>query len=146
MILISLSFLSFLMILSPPRSTRTDTLLPYTTRFRSCRGPDSRLGGDPELHLERAIYQSDGHPDRRARLSEGLRRSLPQRQQPGGVPRYSGPCPGGAIERPRRGRDAARMRAAGARGTAGRGLCRADRALYDPRPPRRRRWPVVERL
>src|SRR3546814_13264897 len=30
----SLSFL-FLMILRPPRSTRTDTLLPYTTLFRS---------------------------------------------------------------------------------------------------------------
>src|SRR3546814_6985550 len=33
----------FLMILRPPRSTRTDTLLPYTTLFRSdapdCRGP-----------------------------------------------------------------------------------------------------------
>src|SRR3546814_9919903 len=28
----------FLMILLPPRSTRTDTLFPYTTRFRSSRG------------------------------------------------------------------------------------------------------------
>src|SRR3546814_16203112 len=27
----------FLMILLPPRSTRTDTLLPYTTLFRSAR-------------------------------------------------------------------------------------------------------------
>src|SRR3546814_16747040 len=26
------------MIRRPPRSTRTDTLFPYTTRFRSCRG------------------------------------------------------------------------------------------------------------
>src|SRR3546814_7723833 len=26
------------MIRRPPRSTRTDTLLPYTTLFRSCRG------------------------------------------------------------------------------------------------------------
>src|SRR3546814_15819248 len=111
----------FLMIRLPPRSTRTDTLFPYTTLFRS---PDSRRGGDPELLLERAIYQSDGHPHRRARLSEGLRRSLPQRQQPGGVPRYSGPCPGGAIERPRRGRDAARMRAAGAGGKIGSSSCR----------------------
>src|SRR3546814_13874952 len=33
-------FLSFffLMIRRPPRSTRTDTLLPYTTRFRSAVG------------------------------------------------------------------------------------------------------------
>src|SRR3546814_20765290 len=28
----------FLMIRRPPRSTRTDTLFPYTTRFRSQRG------------------------------------------------------------------------------------------------------------
>src|SRR3546814_1191164 len=28
----------FLMIRRPPRSTRTDTLFPYTTLFRSCRG------------------------------------------------------------------------------------------------------------
>src|SRR3546814_14819473 len=28
-------FVFFLMILRPPRSTRTDTLLPYTTLFRS---------------------------------------------------------------------------------------------------------------
>src|SRR3546814_19224052 len=28
-------FLFFLMILAPPRSTRTDTLFPYTTLFRS---------------------------------------------------------------------------------------------------------------
>src|SRR3546814_6411411 len=27
------------MLLRPPRSTRTDTRLPYTTRFRSCRLP-----------------------------------------------------------------------------------------------------------
>src|SRR3546814_6798504 len=27
------------MIRRPPRSTRTDTLFPYTTLFRSCRGP-----------------------------------------------------------------------------------------------------------
>src|SRR3546814_12540436 len=27
------------MVRGPPRSTRTDTLFPYTTRFRSCVGP-----------------------------------------------------------------------------------------------------------
>src|SRR3546814_15847224 len=31
----SLDFLFFLMIRRPPRSTRTDTLFPYTTLFRS---------------------------------------------------------------------------------------------------------------
>src|SRR3546814_5470912 len=33
----------FLMIRRPPRSTRPDTLFPYTTRFRSARHP----GGEP---------------------------------------------------------------------------------------------------
>src|SRR3546814_18258909 len=32
----------FLMIRRPPRSTRTDTLFPYTTLFRSSRGPPRR--------------------------------------------------------------------------------------------------------
>src|SRR3546814_15202207 len=32
----------FLMIRRPPRSTRTDTLFPYTTLFRSDRGIDQR--------------------------------------------------------------------------------------------------------
>src|SRR3546814_949012 len=34
-ILVSFSWLFFLMIRRPPRSTRTDTLFPYTTLFRS---------------------------------------------------------------------------------------------------------------
>src|SRR3546814_21023326 len=39
--LLSLSFF-FLMIRRPPRSTRTDTLFPYTTLFRSRRASNSR--------------------------------------------------------------------------------------------------------
>src|SRR3546814_7014268 len=35
--MLSLIFLFFLMIRRPPRSTRTDTLFPYTTLFRSMR-------------------------------------------------------------------------------------------------------------
>src|SRR3546814_15840038 len=36
----------FLMIRRPPRSTRTDTLFPYTTLFRSeARQPAGRIGG-----------------------------------------------------------------------------------------------------
>src|SRR3546814_11635384 len=34
-ILMFISFVFFLMIRRPPRSTRTDTLFPYTTLFRS---------------------------------------------------------------------------------------------------------------
>src|SRR3546814_13121491 len=38
----------FLMIRRPPRSTRTDTLFPYTTLFRSARGHASGVAGrDP---------------------------------------------------------------------------------------------------
>src|SRR3546814_7244672 len=33
------------MIRRPPRSTRTDTLFPYTTLFRSCRGARDRPRG-----------------------------------------------------------------------------------------------------
>src|SRR3546814_15399500 len=49
-IFISIIFFFFLMIRRPPRSTRTDTLFPYTTLFRSVR---------PEPALEIAI----GHVD-----------------------------------------------------------------------------------
>src|SRR3546814_13748356 len=37
------------MLRRPPRSTRTDTLLPYTTLFRSFDGAE---GGDLRLHLD----------------------------------------------------------------------------------------------
>src|SRR3546814_11625572 len=37
-----MSFLFFLMIRRPPRSTRTDTLFPYTTLFRSDASPCGR--------------------------------------------------------------------------------------------------------
>src|SRR3546814_19892171 len=42
-------FLFFLMIRRPPRSTRTDTLFPYTTLFRS----RDDLAQDPLLDLRR---------------------------------------------------------------------------------------------
>src|SRR3546814_7616221 len=68
------------MIRRPPRSTRTDTLFPYTTRFRSpassvqnddyaqqnrqadkrafvAAEPDSRTYGSAELHMPRSPYQ-----------------------------------------------------------------------------------------
>src|SRR3546814_12029865 len=41
-------FVFFLMIRRPPRSTRTDTLFPYTTLFRS-RRPDNDFGGYVQL-------------------------------------------------------------------------------------------------
>src|SRR3546814_3708956 len=47
--LVVCSYFFFLMIRRPPRSTRTDTLFPYTTLFRSAEGADPVLalyGGD----------------------------------------------------------------------------------------------------
>src|SRR3546814_4671303 len=45
------------MIRRPPRSTRTDTLFPYTTLFRS--GFKGRRRSGPDLHISRA-YLSGG--------------------------------------------------------------------------------------
>src|SRR3546814_19135123 len=44
-IIYSICLFLFLMIRRPPRSTRTDTLLPYTTLFRSVRGAVRDLVG-----------------------------------------------------------------------------------------------------
>src|SRR3546814_11917554 len=46
---IIVSFFFFLMIRRPPRSTRTDTLFPYTTLFRSDLGADGANHLGPEL-------------------------------------------------------------------------------------------------
>src|SRR3546814_16155859 len=66
-------FLFFLMIRRPPRSTRTDTLFPYTTLFRShgrlvARAVDGRyLVVDPARDSAR---RSAGQRPRAARRSE----------------------------------------------------------------------------
>src|SRR3546814_10867220 len=57
LMLLQFCFFSFLlMIRRPPRSTRTDTLFPYTTLFRSCRlcaadQPRRADGGDQPEHI-----------------------------------------------------------------------------------------------
>src|SRR3546814_2182478 len=49
------------MILRPPRSTRTDTLFPYTTRFRSGSGDNTRAAhGLVRLTLRRHRAFHDG--------------------------------------------------------------------------------------
>src|SRR3546814_1935959 len=53
----------FVMLRRPPRSTRTDTLFPYTTLFRSDGGSDP------------AGLRSLQQPSRRARETEDLHRS-----------------------------------------------------------------------
>src|SRR3546814_5488336 len=58
----------FLMIRRPPRSTRTDTLFPYTTLFRSPRAVPRRLHDRPGARLARAEdVQVEGQLARPAR-------------------------------------------------------------------------------
>src|SRR3546814_8821789 len=60
----------FLIIRRPPRSTRTDTLFPYTTLFRS--QPAERHGQDRQGHRVRQRRQGGGGP--RGRCRRGRRR------------------------------------------------------------------------
>src|SRR3546814_17760471 len=53
---ISVEFFFFLRILRPPRSTRTDTLFPYTTLFRSTRP----LLGLSKKSANGTVYYDDG--------------------------------------------------------------------------------------
>src|SRR3546814_17577344 len=63
-------YLFFLMIRRPPRSTRTDTLFPYTTLFRSDRSPDAAEGRD---HRRRR-YNAAGRRAGRLRGNERVQR------------------------------------------------------------------------
>src|SRR3546814_14273039 len=53
------SFFFFLMIRRPPRSTRTDTLFPYTTLFRSVRGVANGLLGDVQLVVCDGVHEDE---------------------------------------------------------------------------------------
>src|SRR3546814_6066021 len=68
------SFVFFLMQPRPPRSTRTDTPLPYTTLFRSI---DRNIGPGPGRPLGRRTTRRDR---RRGRLRQS---ELLERRQPG---------------------------------------------------------------
>src|SRR3546814_995223 len=52
------------MIRRPPRSTRTDTLFPYTTLFRSRRRRDRRRAGEAtdQVLVPRALQSETGEP------------------------------------------------------------------------------------
>src|SRR3546814_13209321 len=96
-----LIFCFFLMSRRPPRSTRTDTLFPYTTLFRSVRRRDHperrhgrRTGIERRLRhhgrQDGALRLSAGGTGRAKRVRDrGLRRALPR-----------APCRGAAL-RPR---------------------------------------------
>src|SRR3546814_20633539 len=93
-------FVFFLMIRRPPRSTRTDTLFPYTTLFRSVRSlprlavapHPARGGGRPrrssparERHARRCF---PGHgPDAPPRQRRGVRVLPPPQRAHPRVPR-----------------------------------------------------------
>src|SRR3546814_15412078 len=72
----------FLMIRRPPRSTRTDTLFPYTTLFRS-PGPLQRDAGPDPGHPAQPLVLpvADGRhaPGDRSRPLRRLPRVLPRR-------------------------------------------------------------------
>src|SRR3546814_8294978 len=77
------------MIRRPPRSTRTDTLCPYTTLFRSGGG----LGVDPlgqPAHEGREVAAAEGLGDLRAR-PPGRREELRRGHGPEGVGREIAP-------------------------------------------------------
>src|SRR3546814_17826726 len=50
--------------LRPPRSTRTDTLFPYTTLFRQNQAPRLRLGTAPLLRAPPTLDRPPSKPSR----------------------------------------------------------------------------------
>src|SRR3546814_2319178 len=77
----SSSYFFFLMLRRPPRSTRADTLFPYTTLFRSAR-PAARGRRD---------YRRHRHADLRAgQFPDELRDDRPCRGPDAGRPRDAG--------------------------------------------------------
>src|SRR3546814_7138869 len=85
-------FCVFLMIRRPPRSTRTDTLFPYTTLFRSADRPqqiaDTRLGRRPTVVRRRLHRGSRDLPELVHRS-----RNAPALHHPALSTRRAGPCP-----------------------------------------------------
>src|SRR3546814_1182783 len=73
---IALRLFFFLMIRRPPRSTRTDTLFPYTTLFRS--GAVLRVGRDADRGRHRDADAGDGE-----RLLQGTQDALDDAVQRG---------------------------------------------------------------
>src|SRR3546814_3487763 len=76
-IFVYVSVFSFLMIRRPPRSTRTDTLFPYTTLFRSL--PLWKLlGGATSARLEAYNTDIGWLSFAKEKLVEGIRRTIEQ--------------------------------------------------------------------
>src|SRR3546814_18922182 len=73
----------FLMIRRPPKSTRTDTLFPYTTLFRSLVGGKEEPFGHVQFPAEPGIDEALRSQRRDLRRAEtaGGRRALARREQ-----------------------------------------------------------------
>src|SRR3546814_8816401 len=74
----------FLMIRRPPRSTRTDTLFPYTTLFRSEQQKTDQDRGGLEIftdHRERRIAAGPGDEPREQHPEQALADDEARRQQ-----------------------------------------------------------------
>src|SRR3546814_13421150 len=76
----SLVIIFFLMIRRPPRSTRTDTLFPYTTLFRSPRRRNRRAGRSGGRRRRRRRRRAPRHRPRR-RNEIGLQYNAVQRSE-----------------------------------------------------------------
>src|SRR3546814_1299802 len=73
----------FLMIRRPPRSTRTDTLFPYTTLFRSPQ-PEQRVRHGRQCAARQNVRRRcRGRMESNARPGHQLRRGMAQREEIG---------------------------------------------------------------
>src|SRR3546814_5400203 len=87
------------MIRRPPRSTRTDTLFPYTTLFRSGGAGATGAGPDRDLPrawrrlvLNRAVFLRRQEPSSTLKLDSHLRRSMSRFPQKKKTRRSQGPA------------------------------------------------------
>src|SRR3546814_14834125 len=69
----------FLMIRRPPRSTRTDTLFPYTTLFRSLVAHRRCAARRGNMAAEATVRAGDGRADRDGAVAAAARRGLERR-------------------------------------------------------------------
>src|SRR3546814_4857728 len=72
------------MIRRPPRSTRTDTLFPYTTLFRSIRSPSPACGRGVGVRVRQVVaYLACQLSDEKPNPHPALRASLSRRRERG---------------------------------------------------------------
>src|SRR3546814_8865326 len=69
------------MIRRPPRSTRTDTLFPYTTLFRSGDGSGHEMGPARDAHGRVATPSRRSIASARRMVSDTIRRALVRRSE-----------------------------------------------------------------